>query len=190
MLERDLTRVTGPVSISWLKLLRTRFLSLACGRSLSFLVLHFALAMAYIPKTPARHRSRSDVAKTPLTPSLLSGLNNVFISSPTKTGGNRSSKYSVADISNPFISKSRPVSPIKRTTSGIQVSESLQRQASSGVIRKGGVESKLDVVSRDYVPPPKREAKRSRSTPAMVCLIRFFHMSGDFLADRLEARFS
>ncbi|KAI0301321.1 WD40 repeat-like protein [Russula brevipes] len=123
--------------------------------------------MAYIPKTPARHRSRSDVAKTPLTPSLLSGLNNVFISSPTKTGGNRSSKYSVADISNPFISKSRPVSPVKRTTSGIQVSESLQRQASSGVIRKGGVESKLDVVSRDYVPPPKREAKRSRSTPAM-----------------------
>jgi cell division cycle 20, cofactor of APC complex len=131
--------------------------------------------MAYIPKTPARHRCRSDVAKTPLTPSLLlSGLNNVTISSPTKTGGNKSSKYSVADITNPFISKSRPVSPVKRTTSGtIQVSESLQRQASSGVIRKGGVESKLDVVSRDYVPPPKPEAKRSRSTPAMV---RLFHI--------------
>ena len=132
--------------------------------------------MAYIPKTPARHRSRSDVARTPLTPSLLlSGLNKVSISSPTKTGGNKSSKYSVADITNPFISRSRPVSPVKRTTSGtIQVSESLQRQASSGVIRKGGVESKLDVVSRDYVPPPKPEAKRSRSTPVMVRL--FFHM--------------
>lgn len=130
--------------------------------------------MAYVPKTPARHRSRSDVAKTPLTPSLLSGLNSMSISSPTKTGGNRSSKYSVVDITNPFISKSRPVSPVKRTTSGtIQVSESLQRQASSGVIRKGGVESKLDVVSRDYVPPPKPEAKRSRSTPAMVRSIRF-----------------
>ena len=129
--------------------------------------------MAYNPRTPARHRSRSDVAKTPLTPShLLSALNNVYISSPTKTGS-RSSKYSVADITNPFISKSRPVSPVKRTTSGsIQVSESLQRQASSGVIRRGGVESKLDVVSRDYVPPPKPEAKRSRSTPAMVRLIR------------------
>jgi cell division cycle protein 20 (cofactor of APC complex) len=126
--------------------------------------------MAYNPRTPARHRARSDVAKTPLTPShLLSALNNVTISSPTKTGGSRSSKYSVVDITNPFISKSRPVSPVKRTTSGtIQVSESLQRQASSGVIRKGGVESKLDVVSRDYVPPPKPEAKRSRSTPAMV----------------------
>lgn len=136
--------------------------------------------MAYIPKTPARHRSRSDVARTPLTPSvLLSGLNNVSISSPTKTEGNKSSKYSVADITNPFISRSRPVSPVKRTTSGsIQVSESLKRQASSGVIRKGGIESKLDVVSRDYVPPPpKPEAKRSRSTPAMVRLF-FFHMSG------------
>ncbi|KAH8978938.1 WD40-repeat-containing domain protein [Lactarius hatsudake] len=125
--------------------------------------------MAYNPKTPTRHRSRSDVAKTPLTPSLLiSGFNNVTISSPTKTGGNKSSKYSVADITNPFISRSRPVSPVKRATSGsINVTESLQRQASSGVIRKGGVESKLDVVSRDYVPPPKSEAKRSRSTPAM-----------------------
>ncbi|KAH9077739.1 WD40-repeat-containing domain protein [Lactarius deliciosus] len=125
--------------------------------------------MAYNPKTPTRHRSRSDVAKTPLTPSLLiSGFNNVTISSPTKTGGNKSSKYSVADITNPFISKSRPVSPVKRATSGsIHVTESLQRQASSGVIRKGGIESKLDVVSRDYVPPPKSEAKRSRSTPAM-----------------------
>ncbi|KAH9064552.1 WD40-repeat-containing domain protein [Lactarius vividus] len=125
--------------------------------------------MAYNPKTPTRHRSRSDVAKTPLTPSLLiSGFNNVTISSPTKTGGNKSSKYSVADITNPFISRSRPVSPVKRATSGsINVTESLQRQASSGVIRKGGVESKLNVVSRDYVPPPKPEAKRSRSTPAM-----------------------
>jgi cell division cycle 20, cofactor of APC complex len=133
--------------------------------------------MAYVPKTPARHRSRSDVAKTPLTPSLLSGLNSISISSPTKTGGNRSSKYSVVDITNPFISKSRPVSPVKRTTSGtIQVSESLQRQASSGVVRKGGVESKLDVVSRDYVPPPRLEAKRSRSTPAMVRSIRFSHV--------------
>jgi len=126
--------------------------------------------MPYNPKTPTRYRSRSDVAKTPLTPSaLLSALNNVSISSPTKTGSNGSSKYSVADITNPFISKSRPVSPVKRTTSGtIPVSASLQRQASSGVIRKGGIESKLDVVSRDYVPPPKKEAKRSRSTPAMV----------------------
>jgi cell division cycle protein 20 (cofactor of APC complex) len=131
--------------------------------------------MAFNPKTPTRHRSRSDVAKTPLTPSLLiSGLNNVTISSPTKTGGNKSSKYSVADITNPFISKSRPASPVKRATSGgITVTESLQRQASSGVIRKGGIESKLDVVSRDYVPPPKSEAKRSRSTPAMVRLTTF-----------------
>ncbi|KAG6853203.1 hypothetical protein C0991_006152 [Blastosporella zonata] len=62
---------------------------------------------------------------------------------------------------------SRPSSPIKRTTSAsIPVSDSLQRQAGTGVIRKGGVESRLDVVTHDYVPPPKPEVKRSRSTPA------------------------
>lgn len=51
-------------------------------------------------------------------------------------------------------------------------SESFQRQASGGVIRKGGVESRLDVVTRDYVPPPlpKYEVKRSKSTPATVSI--------------------
>ncbi|RDB24148.1 WD repeat-containing protein slp1 [Hypsizygus marmoreus] len=100
------------------------------------------------PKTPSRrHRARSD-AKTPLTPSLVSGINNISL--------------------NPFV-VSRPSSPIKRTTSsGIPISDSLQKQASAGVIRKGGVESRLDVVTRDYVPPPpKPEVKRSRSTPAV-----------------------
>ncbi|KAA1472352.1 WD40 repeat-like protein [Dentipellis sp. KUC8613] len=123
--------------------------------------------MSFNPKTPSRHRSRSDVAKTPLTPSVISGLNSVFISSPTKTGG-RTSKQPAFDTSNPFIS--RPPSPLKRaTTAGsIPVSDLLSRQASGGVIRKGGVEAKLDVVSRDYIPGSKSEAKRSRSTPAIT----------------------
>ena len=105
------------------------------------------------PKTPSRrHRARSE-AKTPLTPSLIAGLNNISLVS-----------------SNPFI-VSRPSSPIKRTTSsGIPISDSFKQQASAGVIRKGGVESRLDVVTRDYVPPQKPEIKRSRSTPAAVSL--------------------
>ncbi|KAG6831487.1 hypothetical protein H0H87_005054 [Tephrocybe sp. NHM501043] len=93
------------------------------------------------PKTPSRRsRARSDA----LTPSaLVAGLSNISL--------------------NPFV-VSRPSSPIKRTTSGaIPVSDSLQRQAGAGVIRRGGVESRLDVVTRDYVKP---ELKRSRSTPA------------------------
>ncbi|KAF8148466.1 WD40-repeat-containing domain protein [Crassisporium funariophilum] len=128
------------------------------------------------PKTPSRHRSRSE-AKTPLTPSILSGLNNISLaSSPTKRssrpGAPTKSKASTGpfDTTNPFIapqSKSRPSSPVKRiATGGIPNSDSFQRQASGGVIRKGGVESRLDVVTRDYVPPPKPEIKRSRSTPA------------------------
>jgi cell division cycle 20, cofactor of APC complex len=145
--------------------------------------------MAY-PKTPTRHRSRSDVAKTPITPSLISGFDNISISSPTiRTGGNKASKYSLADISNPFISRSRPVSPVKRATSNtIQISESLQRQASFGVIRRGGVETKLDVVSRDYIPPSKPEAKRSRSTPAMVRQGAVY-MVPKFELTNFEARF-
>ncbi|GLB35316.1 putative WD40 repeat-like protein [Lyophyllum shimeji] len=101
------------------------------------------------PKTPSRRNRARSEAKTPLTPSLVSGLNNISLTA-----------------TNPFV-VSRPASPVKRTTSGaIPVSDSLQRQASAGVIRKGGVESRLDVVTHDYVPPPKSELKRSRSTPA------------------------
>ncbi|KAH7929258.1 WD40 repeat-like protein [Leucogyrophana mollusca] len=116
--------------------------------------------MSSMPKTPSRFRSRSD-AKTPLTPSLISALNGISLSPRKQT-------HHPADLSNPFISKSRPSSPIKRTTSGsIPASDSFHRQATVGVIRKGGVESRLDVVSRDYLPPPpKPELKRSRSTPA------------------------
>lgn len=131
-------------------------------------------------KTPSRNRARSE-AKTPLTPSsLISGLNAVSItaSSPTKRRGPTKSKSTTGpfDTSNPFVvpshSRSRPGSPIKRaiTGGGLTVSEDLQRQAGGGVIRRGGVESRLDVVTLDYVPPTKSEMKRSRSTPAVVSL--------------------
>ena len=62
------------------------------------------------------------------------------------------------------------MSPIKRVISGsgIPLSDDMQRQAGGGVIRKGGVESRLDVVTIDIVPRAKSEGKRSRSTPATV----------------------
>ncbi|EPT03313.1 hypothetical protein FOMPIDRAFT_89042 [Fomitopsis schrenkii] len=129
--------------------------------------------MSYLPKTPShRHRSRSE-AKTPLTPSLASGVNALSLAIPRSNSPTKGK----ADVSfNPFLSNrpsspvrraqstSRPASPIKRATTGsLQVSDSLQRQASSGLIRKGGVESRIDVITRDYVPP--KAQKRSRSQP-------------------------
>ena len=132
------------------------------------------------PKTPSRTRARSE-AKTPLTPSLLSSMNNISLASPTKRssrpGAPLKSKPSANafDIANPFISsqsKSRASSPVKCIAGGgIPNSDSFQRQAGGGVIRKGGVESRLDVVTRDYVPPPKHEVKRSKSTPASVRIL-------------------
>ncbi|KAF4598152.1 ubiquitin-protein transferase activating protein [Pleurotus pulmonarius] len=131
------------------------------------------------PKTPSRQRARSE-AKTPLTPSILSGINSLSLapsnSSPTKrpkAALRSKSSTSAFDTTNPFIAsarpRSRPASPSKRQASGgINVADSLQRQAGGGVIRKGGIESRLDVVTRDYIPPPqpKSEIRRSRSTPA------------------------
>ncbi|KAF4612690.1 hypothetical protein D9613_011772 [Agrocybe pediades] len=124
----------------------------------------------YNPKTPARGRTKSE-AKTPLTPSIVSGMNNVSLVTPAakRSSRNLKTKSSVGafDTTNPFIApqtKSRPSSPVKR--GGIPNSDSFQRQT-GGVIRKGGVESRLDVVTRDYVPPPKSEIKRSKSTPAV-----------------------
>ncbi|KAJ7184117.1 WD40-repeat-containing domain protein [Mycena filopes] len=90
-------------------------------------------------KTPSRRRVRSEV-KTPLTPSLLSAFNTVSIDSPVK----------------------------RATSTSIPLSDAFHRQASAGLIRRGGVESRIDVVTLDYVPPPKSaEIKRSRSTPAI-----------------------
>ncbi|KAG7095666.1 hypothetical protein E1B28_006384 [Marasmius oreades] len=143
--------------------------------------------MSMLPKTPSRHRTRSD-ARTPLTPSLMSGMNNVSLaSSPSKRKAKTSSKSSSGpfDTSNPFVnppsirpsrpqsrgSRSRPASPIKAVSYGnsLQVSDDLSRQAGGGVIRKGGVESRLDVVTRDLNPNviKQPEIRRSRSTPAV-----------------------
>ena len=125
------------------------------------------------PKTPSRHRSRSEV-KTPLTLSLVSAPNSSSHYTPGSNPFKRSNSHSnhKTHADNLFVSKSRPVSPIKRATTGaLTVSDNLSRQASGGVIRKGGVESRLDVVTRDYVPPPQpkqQEIKRSKSTSAVV----------------------
>jgi len=77
-------------------------------------------------------------AQTPLTPSIVSGIDQISL-----------------ETTNPFISR-----PVKR--------DALQRQAKSGVVRKGGIESRLEVVTKDYI-PPKPQVKRSKSTPAAVC---------------------
>ncbi|KAJ8082197.1 WD repeat-containing protein slp1 [Marasmius tenuissimus] len=143
--------------------------------------------MSMIPKTPSRHRTRSD-ARTPLTPSLMSGMNNITLaSSPTKRKTKTSLKSSSGpfDTTNPFInphsarpsrpqsrgSRSRPASPVKAVSYGgsLQVSDDLSRQAGGGVIRKGGIESRLDVVTRDLNPAAIKqpEIRRSRSTPAV-----------------------
>ncbi|KZS96777.1 WD40 repeat-like protein [Sistotremastrum niveocremeum HHB9708] len=120
------------------------------------------------PKTPTHGRSRS-TARTPLSPSLAAGLNslNISNSSPTLTRKG----VPAGDITNPFIvnsSKSRSSSPVKRVTagSGLQVNAQLKRQASSGVIRKGGPESRLDVITLDYH-APRPEAKRSKSQSSL-----------------------
>ena len=122
------------------------------------------------PKTPTRHRSRSET-KTPLTPSLAAALNSIAHNSPTKSRFQKQPGTAIGDVTNPFIattskSTSRPPSPIKRLTGGIYVTDSLAKQAGGGIIKKGSAESRIDVITRDYVPPPKTEMKRSRSTPA------------------------
>ena len=116
--------------------------------------------MAYPPKTPTRHgRSRSET-KTPLSSSFFSTNN-------------------LADASNPFIVPSRPASraasPVKKSSTQMQAT--LKKQASVGLIRKGGVESRLDVVTRDYVPPPPKSEKRSRSQPSVSSALKFMPRS-------------
>ncbi|PPR08014.1 hypothetical protein CVT24_011075 [Panaeolus cyanescens] len=82
-------------------------------------------------------------------------------------------------VSNPFItssSRSRPSSPVKRplsrSASSNTPNETLSRQAKAGVIRKGGVESRLEVVTHDYIPQPpaqqpQKDLKRSKSNPGI-----------------------
>lgn len=101
-------------------------------------------------KTPSRSRP-------PLTPSLTAGLNSLSLGgSPTKPR-----RTHIQELTgNPFLS--RPPSPIKQTVNGFVINPELQRQANSGIVRRGGIESRMDVVRHDYF-PPKSTPKRSKS---------------------------
>ncbi|TFK51065.1 WD40 repeat-like protein [Heliocybe sulcata] len=123
-------------------------------------------------KTPARRRARS-VTRNTLTPSFINNMNSMQIASPARISS-RTASTAVNDSPNPFISqsKSRNTSPVKRTVSGgIEVTHELKRQASSGVIRKGGIESRMNVVKNDYIPPPSapetKVPRRSKSTASL-----------------------
>lgn len=120
------------------------------------------------PKTPTHGRSRS-TARTPLSPSLANGLNALNISHTSPTLNRKG--VAACDITNPFIvnsCKSRSSSPVKRVTggTGLQVNAQLKRQASSGVIKKGAPESRMDVITLDYN-APRPEAKRSKSQSSL-----------------------
>lgn len=153
--------------------------------------------MSFVPKTPSRRPRADAKTKTPLTPSLTAGLNSMSLaSSPTKPlRRKKSTKSLYADTSNPFLaqpsikkrasavslslskstshigsskSRSRPNSPIKLNSDGVfKASEEMQREASGGIVKRGGIESKFDVIVHDYV-PPRIEMKRSKSQPAVM----------------------
>ncbi|KIY62074.1 WD repeat-containing protein slp1 [Cylindrobasidium torrendii FP15055 ss-10] len=119
------------------------------------------------PKTPSRMRARSEV-KTPITPALYNAMNQMSMASPTKKRSKSKTRTERFDMSNPFISAtaashSRPASPTKKPSHA-----DLGRQAASGVIKKGDIESSrrmMDVVASKE-PAQKPELKRSKSTPS------------------------
>lgn len=102
------------------------------------------------PKTPIRPRP-------PLTPSLTAGFDALSLGSPSKC------RTHIQElIGNPFLS--RPSSPVKQAIGGFVVNADLQRQANSGVVRRGGFESRMDVVRYDYFPTTQvKTPKRSKS---------------------------
>ncbi|KAG2007418.1 vegetative incompatibility protein HET-E-1 [Coprinopsis cinerea AmutBmut pab1-1] len=90
-------------------------------------------------------------------------------SSTTRGLTRKASTTNAYDTTNPFIappslgSKSRPGSPTKK---GGSINEkNLQKQAGSGVVRKGRAESRIEVVQMDGA--KVQELKRSKSTSAV-----------------------
>ncbi|KZT20904.1 WD40 repeat-like protein [Neolentinus lepideus HHB14362 ss-1] len=128
-------------------------------------------------KTPARRRARS-ATRNALTPSFINNMNSMQIASPARQSSKKG-ETGPTDSPNPFISRptSRNPSPVTRMVSGaIEVTRELKRQASTGVIRKGGIESRMQVVKYDYVPPPpqpKEALKRSKSSASLRAQSQF-----------------
>jgi cell division cycle 20, cofactor of APC complex len=119
------------------------------------------------PKTPSRSRSKS-TPKSSLMSLLDVDFVNLTLGSPTKN-----QKAIAGDITNPFLNsgQSRPSSPVKKATGFNPTSAELKRQASMGVLKKGSVESRMEVIFLDHNLPKAPDMKRSKSQPASkVCL--------------------
>jgi cell division cycle protein 20 (cofactor of APC complex) len=122
----------------------------------------FLLRSSSRPTLPTQTQSSSHL-NTPLHLTPSTSLPNR--ASGARTKSTTRSGTSSTDLTNGGIRRSTSTGPV--------VNASLRRQASNGVIRKGGVESRMDVITNDYVPPePKKDGKehmkRSRSTGS-VC---------------------
>ena len=61
----------------------------------------------------------------------------------------------------------------------MQVAFQLLTPSNDGVIPKGGVQNRLEVVTRDYIPLPKYEVRRSEVTPVSVRMLIIFKRSLD-----------
>jgi cell division cycle 20, cofactor of APC complex len=134
-----------------------------------FSILCFGIAGMY--KTPTRSRSVTGTSRGTFSTSTSIDVNfgNLTISSPTK-----GRKTGPADTTNPFLKsssgpKSRPASPIKRITGqgSFNVSDELKRQASQGMLRKGAIESRMDIITIDRDLPRPAPISRSKSQPAV-----------------------
>lgn len=119
--------------------------------------------MAATPKTPARSRARSDAANN-----LANTFSNLNLS-PTKGSSYKPSP-------NPFMTATTPKRP--------PVNDSLQRQAQEGIAKKGGLESRLNVVTIVQPPPSQtttqaKQIKRSKSSSSVTRSDRFITTRDD-----------
>ncbi|KAL5498051.1 SLP1 [Sanghuangporus vaninii] len=130
------------------------------------------------PKKSSKKRNKSTQKKTrtyDMTVQTKTGdTSNPFICSsdiprPRSQSLSKSLNYDFRAALDLSGSNSRPTTPVRKFTDmgSFTITDELRREASCGLITRKELQSQLDVMKKDFVPPPRKKVTRSRSQPAI-----------------------
>ena len=148
------------------------------------------------PKKSSKRRSKSTQKKTrtyDTTVKTKTGdTSNPFISSsdiprPRTQSLSKSLNYDFRAALDLSGSSSRPTTPAKKFTEmgSFTITDELRRDASCGLLTRKEIQSQLDVMKKDFVPPPIKKVTRSRSQPA-IGMVRLTYLVSRKLSNRLR----
>ncbi|EJD01982.1 WD40 repeat-like protein [Fomitiporia mediterranea MF3/22] len=163
--------------------------------SLSHGMTNLSLRSTSPVKAPSRRSKSTTKTKTVdmVVKTKLDDTTNPFISKadiprPRTQSLSESLNYDFRAALDLSGSRSRPTTPAKSFTETgcFIVTDALRREAAGGLFTRQEAQSQMDLLKKDFVPPPRKKVTRSRSQPAIGKRDRIFPREPELVVDQAD----